>query len=579
MQSLNTFIEDYGEKGWLHAALILIFCYVAFALPLQIYGLPSGFDMLTVIRFSTAFQDAFASGQLLPSWTNDNFGYGSVGIRFYPPLSLFVLAITQVVTDDWFTAFLTNLYLWMVVGCAGMYLFVKEWGTPKQGLMAAVLYAVIPQHLAEIFQFFMFAEFAVWAFLPFCFLYATRVCRGGNWKDVTLLAISLSLLILTHLPTTIIVALCLPIYVLTVMDWSKWKQVFIHLSGAITLTLLATAFRWVMLVSEVKWLAHDGPEHYASGYYEFSQWLFPNVLAPRAMFVYVLTSWLFDIAIVLTVALMIPAVLSLFRSQVSPSIKRVIIAASVTALFAFFMLSRPSFHVWNNLVFLQKLQFPWRWLSVLSMLSVLLFAISIPHLMARFRNRQRLIAYPALALVVTIVLFDITQIIIPSAPVPSAEFAEVEKKIHTEQIWKGWWPSWAKEKAFENVESSGKVSAGSRTVEITSWDRESKEFFVQPGDAISVGVQTFYYPLWKATVNGHPTELSMDESGAITIPLTTEASTVRLTFEEPIPNRFASWISAVVWLIPVILLPVFFGFRYLSALGPKRIVGEEFDYT
>jgi hypothetical protein len=566
------------ESGWVHLACILLFCYLAFALPVQLLGLPSGFDMLTNVQFAVAFQDAISTGHLFPSWANDNFGYGSIGIRFYPPVSTFFLAVTQLLTNDWFTAFLINIYVWIVAGCVGMYLFVKEWGTAYQGLLAAALYAIVPQHLSEIFQFFMFAEFAVWGVLPFCFLYVTRVCRGGSRVDTILFAVSYSVLILTHLPTTIIVSLCLPVYVLLLTDWSKYKQVLVHLLAAIGLTLLATAFRWVVLVDELTWIAHNGPEHYGSGYYDFSLWLFPNILATRSAFLYVLTSWLFDISIVLTIALLIPAlivVLQRSESRNEPA-RRLLIGSLAIAFFAFFMLSRPSFYVWENITLLQKLQFPWRWLSVMSMFCVVLFSLSVPYLVSKFTRFERLIAYPALALVVTIALFDITQIIIPSAPLQTAKMEQIDEKVKTEQIWRGWWPTWAKEEAFEKTEL---VLADGRKVEITAWDLESKDFVVQVGEPMNVRVKNFYYPLWKATVNGQTTEISKDVNGAITIPVSAEASRVHLYFEEPLINNVAYGVSLVTWLFPLFLLPVYYWRKYVALINRRPLLDEEFDYS
>jgi hypothetical protein len=578
MRSVVHFFRDNRDSTWLHIVVILAFCFVAFALPILISGLPSGFDMATDMRFATAFQDAISSGHLVPNWADDNFGYGSVGIRFYPPLSLFLLGVTQLITQDWFSAFVTNMYLWMAIGCIGMYFFVRELSDSKYGLMAAMIYAIVPQHLAEIFQFFMFAEFAAWAFLPFCFFYVTRICRGGTWRDTTLFAFFYSLLIVVHIPTTIIVSMCLPIYVLVLIDWRNWKRIVLQLASALGLTLLATSFRWVMTVRELTWLAHNGPEHYNSGYYEFSQWLFPNILATRSMMLYVMSSWLFDISIVMTVALVIPAVLILFRrfENRKDIDRRVLIAALVTGAFAFFMLSRPSYYVWENITFLQKLQFPWRWLSVLSMFCVVSFSIALPNLMSRFQRFPRLVAYPALALVVTIVMFDLTQIIIPSAPYPTAKFAEIQRSIRTEEIWKGWWPIWAKEQAFENREP---VVAGDRTVHLTSWERESKEFVVQPGEAMTISVKTFYYPLWKATVNDRAVETGMDQNGVMTIPISGEVSRIRLRFEEPSIYAVANVVSALTWLLPIFILAFVYGRKYIPLLRLRPVGGEEYDYS
>jgi len=579
METLARFIRDLSNNSWFHFVTILLVCYVAFLFPMQWMGLPSGFDMLTHVRFAASFQDAFTAGQFFPSWGNDNFGYGSVGIRFYPPISAYLLAITQVFTNDWILAYLINLYFWMCVGCLGVYLFVKDWGTPRLAWLAAVAYAIIPHHLAEIFQFFLYAEFAAWAVIPFCFLFVSRICRNGSWSDTVLFAISFSILILTHIPTTVIVSFCLPLYVLLLVDWSNWRRIFLHLISAVALTLLATAFRWVMLINEVTWLAHNGPEHYTGGFYDFSIWLFPNIFTPRSQYLYIMTSWLFDVAVVLTVALLIPAVISLFcrdPKSSEKSARKMLIASLTTALFAFFMLSKASFYVWENLLILQKIQFPSRWMSVLSFFTVIVFSLSIGPLMLRFSKVQRLVFYPALATFVAISIFDVSQIIIPSAPLPRAEYVQIDYAIHAEQIWKGWWPIWAKEEAFKNTE---RVVAGNRKVEISDWKQELKEFVVQPGEPINIGVQLFYYPLWKATVNGRAVEIGKDDNGVMTIPIAGEASTVRLYFEEPLVNNAAYVVSAFTWLVPLFLLVFVYSRKYLRLLGSKPVLQKEYDFS
>jgi hypothetical protein len=196
--------------------------------------------------------------------------------------------------------------------------------------------------------------------------------------------------------------------------------------------------------------------------------------------------------------------------------------------------------------------------------------------MSRFQKFERFIAYPALALVVTIMLFDITQIIIPSAPVPSAEMAQIEERLETEPIWKGWWPTWAKEKAFDNTE---KVVAADRKVDITNWSTESKEFIVQPGQPMNVRIQSFYYPRWKATENGRAIEIGMDENGAMTIPVSNEVSRVHLYFEEPLIIKASYVVSSVTWLLGFGLMLVIYARKYMPAIRGKSLLDEEYDYS
>jgi uncharacterized membrane protein len=575
MSGVSEKFEELLNSNIVCLTLLFVFCFASFGLPL-LSGLPSGYDMVTDIRFASALRDAMLAGDLFPGWANDNFGFGSIGIRFYPPIAFYGLAVTEMITADWFWALWSNLLFWMFLSSAGIFFFVKEWGTPTQGLIAGIGYAIVPQHLSEVFQFFLFAEFAAWGLIPFCFLFITRICRKGTWIDVVLFAISYSLLILTHLPTTIIVSFCLPIYVLVALDWRNYRTVFIRLAVAIALTIGATSFRWVTIISEFDWVAHNDPK-WANGYYQYAAWLFPNTLTSRSQFLYVLSSWLFDIAIVMSVALIIPAIVYLIKARtLKAAVQWRIIAASVTVTaLAFFMLSKPSQSIWDALPFLQKLQFPWRWLSVLSFGAVVAFAMSVPRLLELLRVReQRFVAYPALGLVVTIILFNITQIIIPSAPIPFAKFNEVEEKVAEEPMFEGWWPTWAKADAFvENTEPF----ADGRAIQISSWDNSSKVTNVSAGGPTNLIVPVFYYPHWNATVNGDPAVVSSNENGVIAIAIPAQAVSVRLSFEEPFRKIVAGWISMVVWIILGLLLIARFAQENFLSRAHHLSLGDQFN--
>lgn len=553
---------------------LFLFCFASFGLPL-LWGLPSGYDMVTDIRFASALKDAMLAGDFFPGWANDNFGFGSIGIRFYPPVAFYLLAFTEMLGANWFWSLWSNLLFWMFLGSVGTFLFVKEWGTPVHGLIAGIGYAIVPQHLSEVFQFFLFAEFAAWAVIPFCFLFVTRICRKGKWIDVVLFSISYSLLILTHLPTTIIVSLCLPMYVLIVMDWRRSLTVFSRLAVAIGLTIAATSFRWVTIITEFDWLAHNDPR-WAAGFYQYATWLFPNTLTSRNQFLYVLSSWLFDLSIVMTAALLIPAIVFLrkARRERTSDAWRIIAASVAVTVFAFFMLSRPSQFIWDALPFLQKLQFPWRWLSILSFAAVVAFALSVPRLLDLVKGRERFVAYPALALVVTIILFNITQIIIPSAPIPVAKFTKVEKQVAEEPMFEGWWPVWAKGEAFEQNPAP---FADGRAIDINGWNGAQKTLNVAAGDSTKLVVPVFYYPHWKATVNGVATDVSMNENGVITIPISGEPARVRLYFEEPFRIVMMRWFSLAIWVLFGLVLAAGFAQFRLPYLSRKPILQQQFE--
>ena len=559
-QESHKFFEHTIHKNWVCIGIVILFSLVTFLAPIAFWGIPSGLDLETDLRFASAYMDAIRHGTLLTAWANDGGGFGSIGVRFYPPLPFITLALTQLATQNWFTSLCLNLTLWMVVGGIGMFYLCRQWGSPMQSTAAAVIYAVVPGRLNEIFQYVLYAEFAAWAILPFCFLFLSRVCERRRWSDAFALATTSALLVLTHIPTTIIAALVFPIFTLFLIERSSLKKTLVQLGFAFVVTLLATAFRLVILVNELSWLAHND-SRYISGFYETSSWLFPAVLVPHKLLLLVIGSWISDITVALTVILLVPSLIVAWNGRLvtSDRLRIVIRAMLFTALFVFFMVSRLSEPIWRYFSLLQKIQFPWRMLSVLSIMAVVGLSLSIPILTQTYPRLRRTILYSIVFFVVLMSLFDYTQLMYPSAPYTHKQFDKLVSELTTKPIWEGWWPIWAKSEAFRN---ESKVSVSNRDVKIFEWDSADRVFKVRGGEPQEIRVATFFYPYWKATVNGAPAQVSKDENGTIIIPISSQESEVHLFFEEPVIERLAIWVSLLTWIAVAFGLVALFRNRF-----------------
>ena len=77
-----------------------------------------------------------------------------------------------------------------------------------------------------------------------------------------------------------------------------------------------------------------------------------------------------------------------------------------------------------------------------------------------------------------IVLFDATQVIIPSAPIPRAEFGEKIEELDMKTGCECFWPMWAKNATVVERE---KVTSTDRTVQIGEWTETSRSFTISPG--------------------------------------------------------------------------------------------------
>lgn len=540
-------INNLLAKDRFCLAIILLLSVLAI-LPMILIGIPNGNkDFPQHLQFAAAYYDAIFSGGILPLWAApDNFGFGSIGIRLYPPLASFSLALTRILTGNWFDAIWTSFLTWMFVGCVGVYFWAKEWLPPRESTVAAALYIILPYHLLQIYQMWLYAEFVASALLPFCFLFATRICRRQRLTDVLLFAVFYALLLLSHIPSGIIGSLSLAVYTLCLIDWSHWRKTFFNFFIAFALSLSATSYQWLKVVTEIDWVkANDSI--YASGYYDPQQHLFPLFYSAGAKYIE-RVSWHFDFSIILTLLLFVPVIgfLAYQMRKNEFQNRKIFFALSATGFFAFFMMSVPSSVIWQAVPTLRKIQFPWRWLSVLTVISVLAFALAIPQLISLSGKLRKAAAYLVLLLILSILLFDVTQNIIESEPVTRTEFKTKIIEISEETGCDCWWTAWAKSQAFERRE---KVSAESRSVTINLWDAKNREFVIGEGEATNARLATFYYPYWQAQINGQTVAIQKDDDGSILIPIAKEKSSINLYFQEPYFLKFSLVLSATTWLL------------------------------
>lgn len=99
---------------------------------------------------------------------------------------------------------------------------------------------------------------------------------------------------------------------------------------------------------------------------------------------------------------------------------------------------------------------------------------------------------------------------------------------------------WAREVASQTTD---RVIAGGREIHMGIWNNKRRNFEIAESEPTMLRIATFYYPWWRASVNGLETEVGHDENGAITLPLDDKSSNVHLYFAEPIAKKVAVWSS------------------------------------
>lgn len=280
--------------------------------------------------------------------------------QFYPPLLYYLTSVFQFLGADYITAIYILITISVGLGWIGMYFLGKKLfhsdnkiSSELAGIASATLFIFTPYRFSQLYVRGAFGEHLATSLVPFVFLFIDRP---------VLLAISLSLVLLAHQPTFLIISLPLSIWV--IYRWIKKqdnKIIINFLLGAI-LSLGLTAFFILPAIFERKFIHW---QNLISDYYDFrqhfatikellySKWDYGiSVAGPN-------DTMSFQIGIInlLVITASIYASIKLkLQSRVSSFIFLFFVA------FAAFMSTDLSLPIWERFQLLQFSQYPWRFL-------------------------------------------------------------------------------------------------------------------------------------------------------------------------------------------------------------------------
>jgi uncharacterized membrane protein len=531
--------EFSGTRKSLFWVLLISFAFIA---PALIYGVPANKDLLNHFRFALPFYDSLNSGQLYPGWlAESNSGYGDPSFRFYPPALYYVLSLTKVITGNWYVGTLLTLALLPTLGGLGMYFWTRSVLSEPSAMWAAILYALAPYHVNQLYQALMLAEFAGASVLPFAFGFLERVCRRRRYRDVAGLAASYAVLILTHLPLAVIGSLALGVYGFIRIERQHWKKSLMLLLMAAVLGLAASSVFLIRMVTELKWIGINNINPDTSVDYN-QNFLFTTLSTEN------LNVWWMNILAVMTFLFFVPALALFFRRVRIEARFNQLMPATILALMALFMALPFSAVLWKVLPPLQQIQFPWRWLAIFSMAGSLLTAATIPLWLENKMQWRRPICLIVLGSMLISIAFTLAHSVREAEYRNRQQFESDLQAVRGTASVKYWIPVWASPTPRE---MPSEVDAGKRAVVVSSWTAEHRRFEVASGTPIEARVRTFYYPHWVATSAGHFLPTRPDRDGALLISLPGDASnvtSVNLDFREPRHASVSRVLTAFAWL-------------------------------
>ncbi|HNX69391.1 MAG TPA: 6-pyruvoyl-tetrahydropterin synthase-related protein [Candidatus Omnitrophota bacterium] len=547
--------------------LLTVGLAIAMAWPLFGRDLMQAHDIRLSFIKTVALYQAWLDGDLLGRWIPQiSAGFGYPVFNFYAPLFSYGAAALAFLSGDLPSGFNSALALTVIFSGLSMYLFAREFWGPEGGFLSAVAYLFAPYHIVDVYVRGACAESTAFVFFPLVMLFLYRNHRDPGRMNLALGAVSVAGMFLSH---NVMAELCLPLAVaymilLCLSDApQKRKNIFLNLLMVVW-GLGLSAYFWLPAIAEKHfvWIdrilasQYNFGEHFP-GFWQLlvSPWGFDYRGGARA------EGMSFQIGPVQLLLAILTITLALKKNGALADRRlQVLFGAGVFGAAVFFML-RPSSFLWSALSLCRYMNFPWRFLAIVTLAVSVLAGGAV----GLFRGRSRTF----FLVIVTGLLFFVNfrhchprgfekvEVVTPG------EFLfRTDPRDSMELL-----PVWVQNvKGLEVVRARLRPLAGK--IQIFEYDEAkglTHRYFLRAAPRTSLAFQNFYFPGWKVYIDGRETwVLPESRNGLVSFEIPPGFHHVMVRFEETPLRLFSDAVSAFA----LALLLVVFIWRRPSRRAP-----------
>ncbi len=516
---------------WLVIFIIVVFS-VFLLKDLFLPGFYTSHDGIHQVVRLYAFDQVIRQGQIPPRWVGDllnGFGYPLFNFSYQFPW--FMAEIAHLAGLSIFASIKFVFLLGFVLSGITMYFFQRELFGRLAALAGTAIYLLAPYRFSNIFVRAAIGDATAFIFAPLIFLAIFKLEKRGkmDWRWVSLGAVSLGALLLSHAMVAFFFFAGLWLYIFFWLILSRRKSLFFSGLGISLLGLGLASYYFIPSVvernltrfSEVMGSTYSGRTYLTLNKLIYSPWGYGTQGAQEGAM-----SLQLGIAQWLVVLLSLTTLLFLFwKKKNSPEA----IFFFFLFLLSVFMMLPVSSGLWDLITKFVFIDFTWR------ALAVSVFAVSV---LAGFVTSK--FKYPKLLLVFLIVLalyanrnhLRINQ----TLEWPVSFYLKLEK---TTNSFDEYTPKWVDRDLVEKPRPKVEFSDKKATVNISKNLYHDLEFSLETAKEGIVRVNTVYYPGWQVMVNDKPVAINYEGTGLIEFPVQSGASKVIARFRET-PLRLTS---------------------------------------
>ena len=317
-------------------------------------------------------------GWIYPRWLSKGFdGLGSPSFYFYPPLPFLVMGAVKAMSGSWLsTNALIQGYAFVLLFASGlsMMAWARTMTDRTKALLAGLIYMAMPYHLFNHMNRSAIGEFSIYALLPLLLLAMGGISRGQTFS-VPLFAVVFAACILTHLPSSLLICVfVIPVYAVWLNGLSVTKVTQYRLLAVAT--FLGLALSAAYLVPALTLQDHINAQFWWSGHFDIRNWTIMAVVQVR------------DHLLTMYASYAVFGLLLIYRWRKMPAGSAEKWRAGFLIIWAWVLMIVITGivpQIWSGV--LAKVQFPWRLLLVVDLLTAIALVLTIgAHRPTRIRE-------------------------------------------------------------------------------------------------------------------------------------------------------------------------------------------------
>ena len=549
--------ESRRIPHWLLPLAFFLLLSVLIVLPFFWLGTASGHDFEFHAASWLDVASQWKDGILFPRWAAwMNHGFGEPRYIFYPPLSWILGAALTLLPLN---AAVPILYIVLVQTFAGLaaYFLLRNLTTQRAALLGAACYVINPNALLMTYIRSDFAEQLACAFFPLLLLPALRLSDllddASPRASIALFAIPYAAVWLSNAPAAVIASYSMALLFVSAALYQHSCRPLFRGAAGIALGLGLTSFYLVPAAYEQRWV--NIGQALSSGLLPSQNFLFTAIDDPEHTWF----NWIASICALSLILLLGLAALTSRRfartANPSPRNRQLALALLIMGSAATVLTLRFTLPLWTYLPKLRFVQFLWRWMSMIALVTACFVAFAM-------ERRRAWLWFAALLLLGTsFACFQVTNTWWDQDEMPTMRDA-----LDTGHGFDGTdeydplgddHADLPADTLLATVLStdSADTTAPAAHLQFLRWTAEDKQVLVDTSSSARVALRLLNYPAWRVEVNGKTiTPERADDGDQMVMPVNAGKSDIRIEFTRTPDRKIGNAISEAAALLAVIFI-------------------------